>query len=419
MIALVDCNNFYASCERVFRPDLENKPIVVLSNNDGCVIARSNEAKALGVPMGAPAFQYKQLFEQHAIHVFSSNYALYGDMSSRVMDTLATFCSDMEIYSIDEAFLDLSGMHYVDLGAHSLEMKRRVQKYTGIPISIGIGPGKALAKVANRIAKKYAQKTQGVYALDSPEKIKKALEWLPIEDVWGIGRKHAARLNSVGVKRAIDFVNLPDEWVKKQMAVVGLRLKKELQGTPVLDFEVASPKKMIATTRSFETMYTDFENLHERVSTFAVSCAEKLRKQASVCNMLMVFVHTNSHRKDLPQYARSIVVPLPFSSDSNIELIRAAAKGLKLIYKPGLYYKKAGVIAMGIVPRNNVQYSMFDSPDPRHPVLMKIIDKINSQNGYPLVKHACQDSKRTWKMRQEKLSPKYTTKLSDILVVKC
>lgn len=419
MIALVDCNNFYASCERVFRPDLEAKPIVVLSNNDGCVIARSNEAKALGVPMGAPAFQYKQLFEQHAIHVFSSNYALYGDMSSRVMNTLATFCTDMEVYSIDEAFLDLAGMHYVDLAAHSLEMKRRVQKYTGIPISIGIGPGKALAKVANRIAKKFAQKTQGVYVLDSPEKIKKALEWLPIEDVWGIGRKHAARLQAVGVKRAIDFVNLPDEWVKKHMAVVGLRLKKELQGTPVLDFEVASPKKMIATTRSFETMYTDFENLHERVSTFAVSCAEKLRKQASVCNMLMVFVHTNSHRKDLPQYARSIAVPLPFSSDSNIELIRAAVKGLKLIYKPGLYYKKAGVIAMEIVPRNNVQYSMFDSPDPRHPLLMKMMDKINSQNGYPLVKHACQDSKRTWKMKQEKLSPKYTTKLSDILVVKC
>lgn len=419
MIALVDCNNFYASCERVFRPDLEAKPIVVLSNNDGCVIARSNEAKALGVPMGAPAFQYKQLFEQHAIHVFSSNYALYGDMSSRVMNTLATFCTDMEVYSIDEAFLDLAGMHYVDLAAHSLEMKRRVQKYTGIPISIGIGPGKALAKVANRIAKKFAQKTQGVYALDSPEKIKKALEWLPIEDVWGIGRKHAARLQAVGVKRAIDFVNLPDEWVKKHMAVVGLRLKKELQGTPVLDFEVASPKKMIATTRSFENMYTDFENLHERVSTFAVSCAEKLRKQASVCNMLMVFVHTNSHRKDLPQYARSIAVPLPFSSDSNIELIRAAIKGLKLIYKPGLYYKKAGVIAMEIVPRNNVQYSMFDSPDPRHPLLMKMMDKINSQNGYPLVKHACQDSKRTWKMKQEKLSPKYTTKLSDILVVKC
>ena len=274
MYALVDCNNFYASCERVFRPNLRNKPIAVLSNNDGCVIARSNEAKALGVPMGAPAFKFKELFEKNNIHVFSSNYALYGDMSSRVMNLLSTFSPDIEIYSIDEAFLQFKGFNLFELQSYAETIKRTVDKGTGIPISIGIAPTKALSKVANRVAKKFPKKTGGVYIIDSEEKRLKALKWLAVEDVWGIGRKHAKRLQAKSIFKAYDFINLPDDWVRQQMSVVGLRLKHELEGKPTLSLDTIQNKKAIATTRSFDKMYDDFYTIKERVSTFAISCAE-------------------------------------------------------------------------------------------------------------------------------------------------
>ena len=252
MYALVDCNNFYASCERVFAPSLNHQPIVVLSNNDGCVVARSNEAKALGIPMGAPAFQYKALFQQHKVQVFSSNYALYGDMSSRVMNLLAEFTPEMEVYSIDEAFLKLEGFEKFSLTAHGAAMRRRVFKGTGIPVCVGMAPTKALAKVANRIAKKFPERTQSVYLMDSEEKRVKALKWLAVEDVWGIGRKHAQKLKAHAVHTAYQFSQLPDDWVRKHFSVVGLRLKKELEGIPTLDLESPTSKKRIATTRSFD-----------------------------------------------------------------------------------------------------------------------------------------------------------------------
>jgi len=416
MFALVDCNNFYASCERVFRPDLNGKPIVVLSNNDGCVIARSNEAKALGIPMGAPAFKYKDLFQKHNVRIFSANFALYGDMSNRVMDILSGYSPEIQIYSIDEAFLKLYKL--TDLQTYGKAICNKVKKWTGIPVSIGIAPTKALAKVANRIAKKFPEQTDGVYIIDSEEKRIKALKWLKIEDVWGIGRQHSKRLKAMGIKTAYDFTQLADNLVKKQMTVVGLRLKNDLQGIPTLDIEKIQPKKNIAVTRSFETNYTKFEALAERISTFATICAEKLRKQKSCCNSLMVFLRTNEHRKDLPRYNRNIVIKLPYATNSSIELVKFAIQALKKIYKSGFAYKKAGVIALDFVPENQIQASLFENRNERHIPLMKTIDQLNSQYGQQKIRLAAQDQKRIWKMKQENLSPRYTTDLNDIIKIK-
>lgn len=418
MFALVDCNNFYASCERVFRPELNGKPVVVLSNNDGCVIARSNEAKDLGIPMGAPAFQYKQLFEQHKVNVFSSNFALYGDMSARVMNVLGMHCANMEIYSVDEAFLDFKGFELFDLDAIGTKMKKQVQQWTGIPVSVGFAPTKVLSKVANRIAKKYPERTGGVYIIDSDEKRVKALKWLKIEDVWGIGRKHAFRLQSYGIKTAYDLTQLDDNWVKKQLSVVGLRLKHELEGKPTLQLDDIKTKQSIATTRTFDSNYTEFEQIKERVVSFAVSCAEKLRKQGSCCNRLTVFIHTNGYREDLLQCSEQVAIKLPFATNSSIELAKAAIEGLQYIYKKGYAYKKAGVIVMDFSPEQNQQLTLFEGRNPKHISLMKAIDKINANMGQQKIRLAAQDTGRVWKMNQEKLSQRYTTVLSEIITIK-
>lgn len=419
MYALVDCNNFYASCERVFRPDLNGKPIVVLSNNDGCVIARSNEAKAIGIPMGAPAFKHQEIFIANQIHVFSANFALYGDMSHRVMTILQSFCPEIEIYSIDEAFLDFSGFDYTDLRAYLLEISKNVQKWTGIPISIGLAPTKALAKVANRVAKKYPTQTQSVHIIDTELKRIKALKWLAVDDIWGIGRKHAQKLHSINIKTAWDFVNLNDNYVKSSMSIVELRLKKELMGVSVLELETPKPKKNIATTRSFDKNYTTFEELKERIVTFSVSCAEKLRQQKSQCKALMVFVLTNRFKKELEQYSQNIVIKLPFATNSSIEIAQYAVAGLQKIFKDGYSYKKAGVVIMDFVPEENYQLNIFQNSNPKHKQLMQTIDNINHKMGQSKIKLASQDLKKTWKMKQEKLSPRYTTNLNDIITIKC
>jgi DNA polymerase V len=415
MFALVDCNNFYASCERVFQPRLKDKPIVVLSNNDGCVIARSNEAKEF-IPMGAVAFKYKDIFKQHNINVFSSNYALYGDMSNRVMNLLREFTPDVEVYSIDEAFLKFTGFEFYDLQQYGEHIKEIVTKGTGIPISIGIAPTKALSKVANRIAKKFPQ-LEGVYIIDSEEKRIKALKWLKIEDVWGIGSRLSKRLYKYNVKTAYDFTLLPNEFVRKELSIVGLRLKRELSGLPTLDLEFTKKKKAIATTRSFDKMYSDYRTLNERVSTFAVSCAEKLRKQGSCCNLLMVFILTNGHRKELKQYSRNIVVRTDYPTNSSIELVRYASLGLKAIFKEGYKYKKAGVVVMGITPQEQKQLNFFVKENPKHQDIMQVMDKINLSLGQQKLKLGVQDLGRTWKMKQEKLSPRYTTKLDEVITI--
>ncbi|WP_269223632.1 Y-family DNA polymerase [Flavobacterium sp. IMCC34518] len=419
MFALVDCNNFYASCQRAFEPHLRNKPVVILSNNDGCVIARSNEAKALGIPMGAPAFEFKNIFEANNVFVYSSNYALYGDMSSRVMNILTRYSPDIEIYSIDEAFLKFKGFELFDLQKIGLDMQRTVTKGTGIPISVGFAPTKALAKVANKIAKKYPERTQSVYSIDNEEKRIKALKWTKIEDVWGIGRKHAKRLQAKKVFNAYEFTLLPDEWVRKEMAVVGLRLKHELQGKPTLDLEQPKSKKMIATTRSFEKPMTKLEDIAERVATFTVSCSEKLRKQNSHCNMIMVFVHTNYFRKDQPQYSRNIIINTDFPTNSTIELNHYAQIGLQAIFKEGFHYKKAGVIVMGLTPNSETQLSLFNVSNPKHQPLMSVIDKMNNSFGSNKVKFASQSLGRQWKMKQEKLSNSFTTKIDEIFIIEC
>lgn len=417
MFALIDCNNFYASCERVFRPDLNGQPVVVLSNNDGCVIARSNEAKAIGVPMGAPVFEYEKFFQENKVHVFSANFALYGDMSHRVMSILSDYTPEIEIYSIDECFLKLKGFEMFDLQDYGNQMRKKVTKWTGIPISVGIAPTKALSKVANRIAKKYTEQTGGVYIIDNEEKRIKALKWLKTEDVWGIGRRHSKRLKAIGVQSAYDFTQLDDHFVRKQMAVVGLRLKHDLQGLQTLDLEEAQAKKNIATTRSFETNYTEFEQLRERISTFAVTCAEKLRKQNSCCSSLSVFLRTNKHRKDLKQYNSNITITLPFPTNSGIEVSRFAIQALKHIFKQGYAYKKAGVIVQDLTPVNNLQQTLFENRNEKHISLMQSIDQMNKSFGQQKVRLASQDQKRVWKMKQEKLSPRYTTDLAEVITV--
>ncbi len=418
MFALIDCNNFYASCERVFRPDLNGKPVVILSNNDGCVIARSNEAKALGIQMGAPAFQSQPLFDKHHVHVFSSNFALYGDMSSRVMEILSTYSPDMEIYSIDEAFLEFKGFDLFDAEEMGRKMKKQVAQWTGIPVSVGFAPTKALAKVANRIAKKYPERTGGVYLIDNDEKRVKALKWLKIEDVWGIGRRNARRLQEKGVYTAFQFVHLDDSWVKKQMSIVGLRLKKELLGISVLQLEEVQPKKSIATTRTFDGNYTDYKLISERVTSFAVSCAEKLRRQNSCCQSLMVFIHTNGHRDDMPQYGQSVVVKLPFSTFSTTDIVKYAQTGLRQIYREGYAYKKAGVILMDLSSAEYMQLSVFEGINPRHIPLMKTIDRVNAAFGNQKIRLAAQAPGRVWRMNQEKLSPRYSTCLDEVITIR-
>lgn len=390
---------------------------MVLSNNDGCVIARSNEAKALGIPMGAPAFKFQKVFDLHQVSVFSTNFVLYGDMSMRVMTLLAEMAPEIEIYSIDEAFLRFRGFELFDIEKYGKEIEQKIYKATGLPVSIGFAPTKALAKVANRVAKKFPERTKGVYVIDTDEKRIKALKWLKVGDVWGIGRRFSKRLQAKKIVTAFDFINLSDSYVRSEMSVVGLRLKKELEGEETLDLEKSSAKKMIATTRSFKTMYTDFEDVKERVATFSVSCAEKLRKQQTHCNSIMVFVHSNGFRKDLPQYRRNILVKTEYPTHSSNDLIRYAVLGLRAIFKEGYHYKKAGVIVSDLTPENEKQLSLFSSENPKHQPLMQRIDAINQGIGQNKVKFACQDLGRTWKMRQEKLSPRYTTQLAEIIKV--
>jgi len=416
MYALIDCNNFYASCERAFNPGLIGKPIVVLSNNDGCVIARSNEAKKW-VPMGAVAFKYKAIFAQHDIKVFSSNYALYGDMSQRVMNILSSYTPDIEVYSIDEAFLQFKGFANWDLPTYALAIKTTVKQYTQIPVSVGMANTKVLSKIANKIAKQFADRTNGVHCIDTEEKRIKALKWTKIEDVWGIGRKIAKRLHHIGITTALQFTELPDDYVRKEFSVVGLRLKHELQGKSVLQLEEVRRKKNIATTRSFAQNITELSGLKERVSTFASSCAEKLRKQHTVCNAILVFVHTNRHKTEQAQYSKHIVVKLPYASSSDFTINQYALKALEAIYKPGYAYKKAGVIVMGIEPETTVQQNLFFNENPKHVTLMQTIDEINRKLGGKRIKLASQNIQKTWVMRQENLSPKYTTDWNELLEV--
>jgi len=419
MYALVDGNNFYASCERVFKPSLIGKPVIVLSNNDGIIIARSNEAKALGIKMGIPAFEVKKQIENGQIFAFSSNFALYGDMSQRMMHIFSDFTPLVEIYSIDEAFLDFHGFPETDFKSLGIRLKKRVKKYIGIPVSVGFGPTKTLAKIANHIAKKRLQNT-GVAVIDTVDKIELALKITAIEEVWGIGRRYAAFLKKHGVKTAWDFTRLSDPFIKKHLSVNGLRTKEELLGTSCIPMELAPPpKKAIRTARSFSKNTPDLAYIEEAIADFAAKTARKLREEKAMAHLLTVFIKTNPFDKNRPYYKNSFTVQINPPSNSSIELIKYAHKALKIIYKERLSYKKAGVMVSGIVPEKNRQLSLFDKGQyHKHKNIMGVIDKLNRETGKEILKIGSQGQSRAWRLKQEHRSGRYTTRWDELIIVK-
>jgi len=416
MFALIDCNNFYVSCERVFNPKLNNKPVVVLSNNDGCIISRSDEVKQLGIPMGAPVFKYRSILNQHDVKILSSNYSLYADMSCRVMSILKKFVLDVELYSIDEAFLSFHGFENYDIYSYALDIRKTIFKWTGVPASVGIAPTKALSKIANKIARKHPRETKDVYLINSDFERIKSLKKISLNDVWGIGRSLTKRLEQTGCTSAYDFTKLPKAWIKSNLSIVEFRLQQELKGISTLRLDFRKNKKSIATTRTFEKPLRDIKYIKERISTFAVSCAEKLRKQRSSCRIMIIILRSNFFRKDLKQHTITKIISLPYSTNSSLVLNNYAMKAIDEIFKDGIEYKKAGVIVSSLSEINTCQLNIFNHEDPRHPNLMSAIDKINFKY-IDKVKLGNQDLKIKWKMQQNFLSPQYTTKFEDIIKV--
>lgn len=418
MYALADCNNFFVSCERVFSPNLNSRPVVVLSNNDGCVVSRSNEAKALGIKMGVPLYQIKELIEKENVAVFSSNYTLYGDMSHRIHQTLRGMVPSVEVYSIDEAFLDLRGVSG-DFDTLAKQLSFTCRRNTGIPVSVGIAPTKTLAKIASKLCKQYPKLRGGCY-MHRPQDIEKVLRKLPVEEVWGIGRRYSKILNGKGVQTAYEFTLLPENWIRKTMSINGVRTWKELRGESCIDFIEQPPKKQqITVSRSFAKEITDFEELSEQVSLFTSMACGKLRKQESVCGEAIVFILTNLYREDRPQQYESQIIMFPSATDSLIEINRSILRTLASLFKKGYAYKKAGVILSEISDKATSQFVLFDPIDhSKHDKIMQTIDNINSHQGYQRVSLASQ-SLEGIKMNRQHLSPLFTTKWSDIIQVKC
>ena len=415
MYALADCNNFFASCERVFRPDLQGKPVIVLSNNDGCAIARSNEAKALGIKMGAPLFKIRHLVEKHDIAVFSGNMALYGEMSQRVRWVLGEYAPSVEVYSIDEAFLDLRGMNDIDFDAYAKEISAQCWKMTSIPVSVGIAPTKTLAKIASKLCKQYPKLRGGCY-MHRAQDIEKVLRKYPIEDVWGIGRKSAAKLHERYVKTAYEFTCLPESAVQKLMGITGVRTWKELQGIPCIEFEDGfEAKQSICVSRSFSTEIYDLKELQEQIANFASDMAEKLRKQHSVTSEVTVFAYTNRFREDLPQTHSSSLVTYTTPTAEQRTIVASAVQATSDLFRSGYGYKKAGVIATGIMDQSDIMQSMFEDTDSieREHKITSALDAINSTFGAGTVKLAVQGSGHI-KSTRENQSPHYTTRWTDL-----
>ena len=360
MIGLIDCNNFFASCERVFNPNLDGKPIVVLSNNDGAIIARSEEAKRLAVKMGAPFYQIKDLIRQHNINVFSSNYTVYGDLSRRVMSILADQVPEIDVYSIDEAFLDLAGID--NLSDFGQKLVKTTSRSSGIPVSLGVAPTRTLAKLANSFAKRYPAYNK-VCIMDSDEKRIKALQKTPVGYIWGIGRQTTKTLEYYGIKTAYDLTQKSRSWVRSKMTVVGERTWLELHGEACSTSDSVVEKQQICTSRSFGEMVTDFDSLRESVANFASACAVKLRKQNSLAQGMIVFAYTNRHREDLQQYFPSKAIQFSFPTADTMEIIKHASSALKEIYREGYEYKKAGVILTHIISETNYMHDLFDTRD--------------------------------------------------------
>ena len=421
MFGLVDCNNFFVSCERVFRPDLIGKPVVVLSNNDGCVIARSNEAKALGLKMGDPLFKVRGLLEREGVAVFSSNSTLYGDMSRRVMSLLSRYTPRQDIYSIDECFLDLSGMGNGEkLHAYGKEIVRTVSKGTGIPVSMGIAPTRTLAKVASKFAKQYAG-YQGVAVIDTAERQAKALRLFDVGDVWGIGRRMRQRLTAAGISTAWDFTQQRADWVKRQFTVTGLRTWKELRGTPCIELEELPLQRSLCTSRSFSDQgISDHALLEEAVANFAGECARRLRERQACTRQLIVFAYTSRFRTDESSDVIQQNVSLTVATNDPRELIKAALNGLRAHYKEGIYwYKKAGVVCYDLVSAGAVQTHLFDTVDrTKQKKLLEAIDTINQKNGTGTVRVASQGNLVNFGLRTAFLSRRFTTRLDEVIEVK-
>jgi len=423
MFALVDCNNFYASCERVFNPALEQRPVVVLSNNDGCIIARSEEAKALGIAMGTPEFKCREFLQKHDVAVFSSNYTLYGDMSARVMTTLEELAPAIEVYSIDESFLDLSGFGRFDLEEFARTIRKTVRQYTGIPVSVGIGSTKTLAKVANRLAKK-TPGYNGVCLLDTDDALHEALERTPVNGVWGIGRRWSRRLEQRSITTALRFSQVPAAWVRKEMHVTGAKVQAELRGQSCLPLEEVQPsKKSICTSRSFGRNVRERDELAEAVTTFAARGAEKLRKEGALASTVTVFVGTSPFEQPSHRYWGTRTLTLFEPSQDTLVLTAAADRLLDELFRPGYTYRKAGVLYSGLLPAggSGANLSLFSETqgtrDPRHEKLMQVMDNLNRTYGRGTVRLAG-ESIEAWKPVQEHRSPCYTTRWSDIIEVK-
>ncbi len=419
MYALVDCNNFYCSCERLFNPKLEGRPVIVLSNNDGCAISRSEEAKALGIAMASPAFMMEDLLKKNNVAVYSSNYTLYGDISDRVMKTMAAFVPRMEIYSIDESFLDMHELPYTDLLQLGITIRGTVKRNTGIPVTVGIAATKTLAKMANRYAKKKHRDT-GVFWAANDKLVAEMMEATEVSDIWGIGSQYALLLRRNGIHTAAQLALAPDDWIREHLSVVGLRLVNELRGIPAIAWEFERPpKKAICTSRSFGRLTSDIGLMQEAVSNYAAACAHKLRQQKSCCGTMNVFLSTNPHKASEAQYARSINIQLERASNNSAELIRYAIKGLGIIFKHGYRYMKCGVIVSDLVPEGNVQYSIFDqSQIKKNNTVMAAMDKVNRIMGREAVRMATQGFEKRYKLRADHLSPKYTTDFNELLKVK-
>lgn len=429
MYAIVDCNSFYCSCERLFRPDLQNKPVVVLSNNDGCIVSRSDEAKKVGIAMGVPLFESRQVIQQHGVAVFSSNYHLYGDMSMRVMDTLRLLAEDaqhrcVEVYSVDEAFIQLDHLPTTALQGFAEKIRDRVVQWTGIPVSIGIAPSKVLSKVANRLAKKNKQQTGCVMVLDTPDSLQAALENTDVSDLWGIGRRYARKLKEgYGINTAWQLKHMPQEWARKNLGgIVGVRMIKELNGEScILMKDPLEKKKMIATTRMFGKPVTELASLREAVATYTSRAAEKLRRQYSAAGSLHVFVVANGtvgmpYAYEPRSQHRYFTLTTP-TADTGV-LIRIALSLAESLFAKGTKYLKAGVVLGDILPDGSLQGDLFaDAAPQQHRALMQALDNINFSMRDDMVKFAASGLSRNWKMRQEMRSKRFTTRWDELYVV--
>ena len=414
-VAIIDCNNFYASCERVFNPKLNKKPVIVLSNNDGCVIARSQEVKDLGIPMGIPVFKIRHLVEIHDIQIFSSNFSLYGDMSNRIMSIIRSENTDMEVYSIDEAFVTINARYKNPL-KFSMELKNKIHQWTGIPVSIGIGKTKTLAKVANHLAKRKIG-IDNVCLIDEGNN-EELLRTVQVGDIWGIGRRKQKFLKINGIYNAYDLKLANPQWIQKHMTIISRHTVDELNGIKKLelDYENAT-KKSISTSRSFSRMISDINTLKNAISSHASRSAEKLRAQDSFVNSIGVYLCTNRFRTDLPQYRRYVNIQLPIALNDTSGIIDAALEGLDKIYKAGYEYKKCGIILTKLIQANEVQQSLFHPRREKDEKISKSIDKINQTFGADTIRYAVQGQNESWSIKREKLSPSYTTNWNEFLSV--